>query len=125
MDKLAVAFALTAPFVQYEPLPPLTDLEFLPKFERKEYMDLFRLNQNISAQLEREQSFRSHLFEEYRQAMVDSDNVALVWTKLDDAVSTNNSESYRRVALYRIREILGDEVYYSGRIPLTAFSRGR
>jgi hypothetical protein len=54
--------------------------------------------------------------EHLRQARAENDYLHRVWSTLRDARPLYNV-CYRRQALLRVRELIGDEAFYSGRMP--------
>ncbi len=101
--------------------PPLTDLEFLPP--KQVCARLRYINSKLTEALMKERMMRPHKGWELTTAIARCELAEAVWNRLEDAHQDWNSEDYRRKALWNVRELLGEEAYYAGRVPLVGWCR--
>jgi hypothetical protein len=55
--------------------------------------------------------------DELRNILKETDDLFEVWDALRDALSEHYGVTYRRQALERLRELLGDDAFYRGQLP--------
>jgi hypothetical protein len=55
--------------------------------------------------------------EELRNVLYETDELHEVWEALRDALCEHYGVTYRRQALQRLRELLGDDAFYRGQMP--------
>lgn len=102
----------------------LADLADTPKLdecrrfpERKLINELLALNRSYRNYLTARQEIDSIHAEEIREAICETDQLYNVWDNLRDAQCDYYYVTVRRQAWKLLREMIGDEAFYSGRMP--------
>lgn len=121
MNALALAFAMMAPFLHGEDLPPLSDLNFLPDAN----YEAISFNRQLAESFRKQQALRLHLYWELGQMAADADDVCHAWELISWARATvtydyeyqPSPEYWLRVNLAELRDLIGPQNYYAGRIP--------
>lgn len=97
--------------------PPLTDLDFLPSRETVRRARHFSLD--YQENLRMQAMVRLHRREEFWEIKRETDQLYRIWDTLDDAQIDCRDVVFRREKLRCLRDLLGAEAYYSGRMPPT------
>jgi hypothetical protein len=95
--------------------PPLADAWSLPVSAVSREGRCFNLNYQRNLELRR--NLALHRQEELDEALQEAKHLASIWALVDTATCPSQSWVCRRVALMRLREMLGPEAYYAGDIP--------
>jgi len=106
---MLIGICLLAPLVA--PLPPLSDRDLFPAAAYCAKMGAF--NRDYRAHLDKVQWVYSEKHWLYTRAIRECDQAWDVWEKLYGW----GSEQAVRMALAELRELIGNEAYYSGRLP--------
>jgi len=95
--------------------PSLGDALSLPPSSVSREGRCFNLNYQRNLELRR--NLALHRQEELDEALQDAKHLATIWALVDTAACSSQSWVCRRMALMRLREMLGPDAYYSGTIP--------
>jgi hypothetical protein len=128
LDPREVRYVLTRPedFVsdvrllrrRYQDLidaPPLCDCQRFP--DRATINDLLAFNRAYRQRVDSRQAMELVHWWELREAVQEADRLYQVWDTLRDARCDYYYITVRRQALKRLRELIGEEAYYSGNLP--------
>jgi hypothetical protein len=95
--------------------PPLADCDWLPPaWLAAEYC---RYNEQYQCYLQTQQVLCNHRADHFADVLRETRQLHGVWDATRRATSTNQAWAYRRRSLGQLREALGDEDYYSSRMP--------
>ncbi len=103
---------------RYEELvdaPPLNDCQRFP--ERAIINDLLAFNRSYRQHIDTRQAMELAHWWELREAVQETDRLYQVWDTIRDARCDYYYVTVRRQALKRLRELVGEEAYYSGSLP--------
>jgi hypothetical protein len=95
--------------------PPLGDVAILPQSSVSRESRCFNLNYQRNLELRRNVAL--HRQDELDEALQEAKNLSTIWALVDTAACPSQSWVCRRMALMRLREMLGPEAYYGGAIP--------
>lgn len=95
--------------------PPLADCDWLPPVWYA--ADCCRFNEQYQCHLQTQQMLLTHRSEELGTTLGETRQLHNVWDSVRRASSTNQAWAYRRRSLQQLREAVGEESYYSGRLP--------
>jgi hypothetical protein len=95
--------------------PPLSDLERFPA--RQVAQDNLWFNLDYERHLQVRLSYETHHREELLEALAENDALYWTWALLRDAHDSSRPEAQRRALLRALHDRLGDEAYYTGRMP--------
>jgi hypothetical protein len=95
--------------------PPLGDACSLPPAAVSRESRCFNLNYQRNLELRR--NLALHRQEELDESLQEAKHLASIWALVDTAACSSQSWVCRRLALMRLREMLGPEAYYAGAIP--------
>ena len=128
LDKREVRYVLTRPedfasdlkllrrrYHELADAPPLSDCRRFP--DRSTISDLLSFNRAYRQHLDSRQSVDLVRWWELREAIQETDRLYQVWDTVRDARCEYYYVTVRRQALKRLREMIGEEAYYSGQLP--------
>jgi hypothetical protein len=95
--------------------PPLLDGQRFP--DRAVISDLLAFNRAYRQQIDNRQAVELAHWWELREAVQEADRLYHIWDTLRDARCEYYYVTVRRQALKRLRDLIGEEAYYSGRLP--------
>jgi hypothetical protein len=95
--------------------PPLADCDWLPPAWLA--ADFCRFNEQYQCTLQTQQMQFGHRSEELGEVLRETRQLYSVWDAARRATSHNQAWAYRRRSLLQLREAVGEEAYYSGRLP--------
>lgn len=95
--------------------PPANDALRFP--ERSVVNELLAFNRAYRQHLDLRLPFESARWEQLREVVQETDHLYLVWDTIRDARCDYYYVTVRRQALQKLRDLLGPEAYYSGRMP--------
>jgi hypothetical protein len=104
-------------FAKMKEYPPLSDRQFFPSSIQYVYTQLQYNDELYQAFARRKRICRPYEVIQYEMAMEYLMDVQSCWSLLLDAMKSDTGPSNNRDALYKLRERLGYEAYYSGRMP--------
>jgi hypothetical protein len=96
-------------------VPKLGMCEFFP--ERKQVTEWLAFNRTMRADLVHWRSMGGVYDDEFIQAISETDRLYQVWDTVRDARCEFYYVTVRRQALQLLRELIGDEAFYAGRMP--------
>jgi hypothetical protein len=108
-----LALMLTLPTDSAE--PPLCDLHRLPPAPVAK--DAIAFNRRCHRVLAARAETELHREQWWTEVLSETDQLYYVWDALADAHNESQSVSFRRQSLGRLRELIGPEAYYAGRLP--------
>jgi hypothetical protein len=95
--------------------PPLDDVVSLPPSSVSRESRCFNLNYQRNLELRRNVAL--HRQDELDEALQEARHLSTIWALVDTAACPTQSWVCRRMALLRLREMIGPEAYYTGAIP--------
>jgi hypothetical protein len=95
--------------------PPVADCLRFP--DRATVSDLLAFNRAYRQQMDARQAIELVHWWEYREAVQEADKLYQVWDNVRDARCDYYYVTVRRHALQKLREAIGPEAYYAGRLP--------
>jgi hypothetical protein len=95
--------------------PPVADCLRFP--DRATVSDLLAFNRAYRQQMDARQAIELVHWWEYREAVQEADKLYQVWDNVRDARCDYYYVTVRRHALQKLRESIGPEAYYAGRLP--------
>ena len=95
--------------------PPVADCQRFP--DRATVSDLLAFNRAYRQQMDARQAIELVHWWEYREAVQEADKLYQVWDNVRDARCDYYYVTVRRHALQKLREAIGPEAYYAGRLP--------
>jgi hypothetical protein len=79
--------------------------------------DLCKLNEQYQCHLQMQQIIHAHNSDDLTEALREARHLYGVWDAVRRATAPNQAWAYRRRTLRQLREMLGDNAYYSGQLP--------
>jgi hypothetical protein len=95
--------------------PPANDCERFP--DRAAINDLLSFNRAYRQHIDVRQPGEPGRWLEIRNALQETDHLYQVWDTVRDARCEYYYVTVRRTALKRLRELVGEDAYYSGKLP--------
>jgi hypothetical protein len=95
--------------------PPLHDCMRFP--DRALISDLLSFNRAYRQHLDSKQSVELNYWWELREALQEADRLYQIWDTVRDARCDYYYVTVRRQALKKLKETVGEQAYYSGRLP--------
>jgi hypothetical protein len=95
--------------------PPLADCQRFP--DRATVSDLLAFNRTYRQQMDARQAVELVHWWDYHEAVREADQLYQVWDNVRDARCDYYYVTVRRHALQKLREEIGPEAYYAGRLP--------
>jgi hypothetical protein len=95
--------------------PPLHDGQRFP--DRATISDLLAFNRAYRQHLDNRQAVEPAHWWELREALQEADRLYQIWDTVRDARCEYYYVAVRRQALKRLRELIGEEAYFSGNLP--------
>ena len=95
--------------------PPVSDCLRFP--ERAVVSDLLAFNRAYRQQMDTRQAIELVHWWEFREAVQEADRLYQIWDNVRDARCDYYYVTVRRHALKKLRETIGPEDYYAGRLP--------
>jgi hypothetical protein len=95
--------------------PPLEDVYRFPTLEQAHHAWVF--NSLYREQMEARRAFQRHRYDEITRALEEAAQLARAWDQVWIARCEGCSDRRRRLALKGLRELIGPEDYYAGRMP--------
>jgi hypothetical protein len=101
-----------------EPLPELWELQRWP--DRGYTVPLLRFQRDLITNFEKlaDGSIDLDAKENYRCAALETERLRRAWDALDDALCDQRMVEWRRKRLADFKRLVGDEAFYSGRVPI-------
>ena len=107
--------ALLLAYPAEPPDPPLCDLQRLPPAPVAR--EAIAFNRRCHRVLATRADTELHREQWWTDVLSETDQLYYVWDALADAHNESQSIAFRRQSLGRLRELIGSEAYYSGRLP--------
>ena len=95
--------------------PPLADAARFPVKEQADRSRRFASDYHDYLSSRRE--VIRYRFDDFTEVMADAKKLLSIWEQVQVAVTPTNSCRSRRLAMAQLREQLGEEAYYTGRLP--------
>lgn len=95
--------------------PPLADCQRLPN--RAAVNEFLAFNRSYRQHLDVRQALELARWGDFQTAIQETDHLYQVWDTVRDCRCDYYYVTVRRQALKKLRELVGDEAYYTGRLP--------
>lgn len=79
--------------------------------------DLCRLNEQYQCHLQMQQVMYPHRADDFNEVLREAKKLHAVWDSVRRATGPNQAWAYRRRMLRQLKEMVGEEAYYAGRLP--------